>query len=213
MHCGLDTTSGDCMRMYTWRYATAIGATTWYNITHAVALPDIPEHGGHVQLNPFHSFSATCTYYAVGLTDIYGDDAPPIGLIQSAVGGTQIEAWLDNETLGTCTNESGYNITNGINYGYGLTSLLYYGMVTPFLNMSVAGWAWYQGENNCHGVMGNSLTKSGYGCDQAALVRLWRTKWSASSATDPEAPFGVVSLAAGGSEGVVHGRCGAEAPL
>lgn len=47
------------------RYVTTIGATTWYNLTYAASLPDIPVHGGHVQLNPFHSFSATCTYYAV----------------------------------------------------------------------------------------------------------------------------------------------------
>ena len=49
--------------------------------------------------------------------------------------------------------------------------------------------------------MGNSLTRSGYGCDQVALVRLWRQVWSASSATAAEAPFGIVTLAQGGSEG------------
>ena len=59
----------------------------------------------------------------------------------------------------------------------------------------------YQGENNCHGVMGNSMTKVGYGCDQVALVALWRKLWSSSSATDPLAPFGIVTLASGGSEG------------
>jgi hypothetical protein len=49
--------------------------------------------------------------------------------------------------------------------------------------------------------MGNSATKVGYGCDQAALVSLWRSKWSSSSATAPLARFGLVTLAAGGSEG------------
>eukprot|EP01047_Picozoa_sp_COSAG01_P028086 COSAG01_NODE_1875_length_8997_cov_11.927624_12_plen_91_part_00 len=72
----------------------------------------------------------------------------PIGLIQSAVGGMQIEAYLDNSTLTKCANESGYKWNSSSpeqNIGYKLASKLFYGMVTPFVNMSVAGWAWYQG--------------------------------------------------------------------
>ena len=30
----------------------------------------------------------------------------PVGLIQSAIGGSQIESWMDNETLTVCKNES-----------------------------------------------------------------------------------------------------------
>ena len=36
------------------------------------------------------------------------------------------------------------------------------------------------------------------------MVELWRSWWAESSGTDPLAPFGVVSLAGGGSEG--HGQ-------
>ena len=42
--------------------------------------------------------------------------------------------------------------------------------------------------------MGSSLAKTGYGCDQVALVSLWRRVWAASSATDPTAPFGICTL-------------------
>ena len=59
--------------------------------------------------------------------------------------GMQIEAYLDNETLTTCKNESGYkwNASEpGQNVGYPITSKLWYGMVTPFVNTSVAGWVW-----------------------------------------------------------------------
>eukprot|EP01047_Picozoa_sp_COSAG01_P028085 COSAG01_NODE_1875_length_8997_cov_11.927624_11_plen_75_part_00 len=52
-----------------------------------------------------------------------------------------------------------------------------------------------------NGRAGNSLAKVGYGCDQVALVSLWRRMWASSSATHPLAPFGVVTLAQGGSEG------------
>ena len=47
--------------------------------------------------------------------------------------------------------------------------------------------------------MGSSLAKTGYGCDQVALVSLWRRVWAAASATDPTAPFGICTL-------VKHGR-------
>lgn len=187
------------------KYATLDGAASWYNLTHAAAISSPPichPWGCHPQLNPFEQFSATCTYFGVGMADL-GKDTP-IGLVQSSVGGMQIEAYLDNETLTTCMNESGYKWNASVptqNIGYPITSKLYYGMVTPFVNMSLAGWAWYQGENNCHGDMGNSATKIGYGCDQVALVALWRRVWAASSATAPLAPFGIVNLASGGSEG------------
>jgi hypothetical protein len=120
------------------KYATTDGAVPWYNVTYAASINGT----GRAGLNPFTSFSATCTYFAVGLVDL--GTTTPIGLIQAAVGGTQIEAWLDNETLTTCTNESGYNINaSGVNNGYAITSKLFYGMVTPFVNTSVAGWIWH----------------------------------------------------------------------
>ena len=53
--------------------------------------------------------------------------------LPAAVGGTQVEAWLDNQTLTTCTNESGYKWNTsmpGVNVGYKLTSKLFYGMVS-----------------------------------------------------------------------------------
>jgi hypothetical protein len=59
-----------------------------------------------------------------------------------------------------------------------------------------------QGENNCDGTMGNSAGKLGYGCQLPAMVAEWRRQWSSEpGTTDPEVPFGTVSLAAGGSEG------------
>merc|ERR1712185_479649 len=50
--------------------------------------------------------------------------------------------------------------------------------------------------------MGNSARGVGYGCQLPAMVAEWRRLWSAvPGTTDPLAPFGVVTLAAGGSEG------------
>ena len=50
--------------------------------------------------------------------------------------------------------------------------------------------------------MGNADSKTGYGCEMVAMVKLWRQEWSKEpGTTDPLAPFGIVSLASGGSEG------------
>ena len=78
---------------------------------------------------------------------------------------------------------------------------LYYGMTAPFVNYSVAGWLWYQGENNCGGVMGNSKDGVGYGCSLPAMINAWRTVWSGSEQDQASRLFGIATLAAGGSEG------------
>ena len=50
--------------------------------------------------------------------------------------------------------------------------------------------------------MGNAESKTGYGCEMVAMVKLWRQEWSkVSGTTNPLAPFDIVSLASGGSEG------------
>ena len=50
--------------------------------------------------------------------------------------------------------------------------------------------------------MGNPAQHEGYGCQMPAMVDLWRREWSkVNGTTDPQAPFGIVTLASGGSEG------------
>ena len=50
--------------------------------------------------------------------------------------------------------------------------------------------------------MGNAAASTGYSCMMQALVQQWRSLWSqVPGTTDPEAPFGIVTLASSGSEG------------
>ena len=186
-----------------WNSLSAGPQYTWHNVTSSAAVPlRIPAATSHdhVAHSAFSQFSATCMYFGVELIDARaaaGLEDVPIGLIQSAIGGSQIEAWMSNETLSTCTEQStttggGGALPDGSDHGQ-----LYYGMTAPFANYSVAGWLWYQGENNCHGTMGNSQDGTGYGCSLPAMIKGWRSVWRA-----PEnALFGVATLAAGGSEG------------
>jgi hypothetical protein len=75
-------------------------------------------------------------YFGAELIDAraaLGLEPVPIGLIQSSVGGTQIESWMPNASLTECTD---------LESNAGL-SQLYHAMVAPFANFSVAGWLWY----------------------------------------------------------------------
>ena len=53
------------------KYATLDGAASWYNLSHGAAM-HLPPKGQwkRTQLNPFEQFSATCTYFGVGMADL-----------------------------------------------------------------------------------------------------------------------------------------------
>eukprot|EP00035_Acanthoeca_spectabilis_P005246 m.111533 g.111533 ORF g.111533 m.111533 type:complete len:302 (+) comp12934_c0_seq2:665-1570(+) len=149
----------------------------------------------------FAHFSATCMYFGAELIDAreaQGLEDVPIGLIQSAIGGTMIESWMPNASRAECSDLE--NTT--------MLSTLYHGMVAPFANFSVAGWLWYQGENNCHGIMGNVMDNSGYGCALPALINGWRNVWAPASSGPDQRLFGIATLAAGGSEGATQHMAG-----
>jgi len=59
-----------------------------------------------------------------------------------------------------------------------------------------------QGENDCGGVMGNQAEGYGYACALPRMIAKYRQRWSATPGTTrPDVPFGIVTLAAGTSEG------------
>ncbi len=71
--------------------ASSYNSSTWFNATYAATLHEY--HRGRPSPNPLMGFSATCIEFGRELIDTLGGSgkAPPIGLIQSAVGGTIIE--------------------------------------------------------------------------------------------------------------------------
>ena len=201
------------------RFVTALGSITedpvnmrWFNLSQSMQNQTA---GNENDVSPkplsppFDSFSATCMYFGTELADaraaIDGADATPIpiGLIQSAVGGSIIEAWVANATLdAACVDQFPLPAPGKSIALQHIPGALYYGMITPFVNTTVAGFTWYQGENNCGGTMGSPLTKNGYSCEMETLVRSWREIWSVVAGTTPSlAPFGIATLANSGSEG------------
>lgn len=167
--------------------ALAYPAWPWLRASEAIG------HGGRADLT---QFPATCLFFARHLIDLIGNNNIPIGLIATAVGGTSIESWSDEETYTTaCSNtQAGGSAAPPVT--------LFNALTAPFVNTSISGWILYQGENNCAGTMGNSMTGSGYGCQLPALIASYRKWWSnVPNTTAPLAAFGVVTLAATTSEG------------
>eukprot|EP00040_Diaphanoeca_grandis_P043546 m.9603 g.9603 ORF g.9603 m.9603 type:complete len:763 (+) comp7821_c0_seq1:110-2398(+) len=139
-------------------------------------------------------FSAACYYFGEGLTDQLKSASmvvPPIGLINTAIGGSMIEEWVTNEVAATCF---GADVAT---HNHELWDV----NIRPFLQMTMKGFLFYQGENNCGTLHGNSFNKAGYGCLMPAMIKLWRDEFSQAGATDPLAPFGVVSISTSDSEG------------
>jgi hypothetical protein len=164
----------------------------WQNLTQAMSWG---KGTGKGEIQALGNFPATCFYFAKSLTDTWGAAAPPIGLIANAVGGTTIASWSDPEDLAECTNATDTSSAAP-------PFVLFNGMASPFFNTTITAIVYYQGENDCGGTMGNSASGIGYGCALPKMISKYRARWSSTpGTTDPLVPFGIVTLAAGTSEG------------
>ncbi|KAJ9456122.1 hypothetical protein DIPPA_18274 [Diplonema papillatum] len=161
-------------------------AIDWIPAGTAIEPPTAPN-----TLDMFTQFSATCYYFAESLTDLLGADAPPLGMINTAWGGSMAEQWTSNQTSAKCSNIT-LDATSGT---------LFAERVVPFAKMTLKGFVWYQGENDMGNVFGNAAQNRGYACEVPAMIEEWRTLFSQSGQTSPSAPFGLVTIANSGSEG------------
>ncbi|MEW2923119.1 sialate O-acetylesterase [Muricauda sp. ANG21] len=123
-------------------------------------------------------FSALAYHFGTGLNKILD---VPIGLIQTAWGGSSVEAWMDGQTLSlygiklpTEMPEKHKNV---------VPSILYNGMLHPYVPYSISGVIWYQGESNVS-------EPEEYGKLFPALIKSWRNKWG-----NEHLPFYFVQLA------------------
>lgn len=115
-------------------------------------------------------FSATCWFTARDLTHALGNGVP-LGLIDSAVGGTPIEMW-----------------TPGLPGG----ASLYNAMVAPLTGLAIKAILWYQGENNSF-KPSKWIT---YATQFPAMIQLWRTAWANTTGIQSlgSVPFGFVQI-------------------
>lgn len=154
----------------------------------AVASPE------SVNGSSFTYFSATCWFFGKNL---YDHLKYPIGLVDSDWGGTPVEAWSSHDALTKCNKGSAtYLLVHPTKAREDpnphTPSVLWNAMIHPFLNMSIKGAIWYQGE-------ANAGSPYSYNCTFPAMIDDWRAKWSAASDTYVEFPFGFVQLAPTGN--------------
>lgn len=126
-------------------------------------------------------FSATCWFYGKTIADALGPSIP-IGLVESAWGGTSIQVWLPSESIQACGNPPAYP-------GGWPTSpaALWNSMTFPFAGMRFAGMVWYQGESNS---LTTPVQDTYYLCALPFLVSSLRKLFNS-----PEMHAGVVQLA------------------
>ncbi|XP_027046270.1 sialate O-acetylesterase-like [Pocillopora damicornis] len=146
-------------------------------------------------------FSAVCWFYGKNLYDQF---KRPLGLVATDWGGTPVEAWSSPDALRKC-NVTGNKVDNLYLLpedesfkGPQSHSVLYNAMIHPFLNMTIYGAIWYQGE-------ANAGAPYNYNCTFPAMIDDWRSKWfyGTDDLTDPEFPFGFVQLSANGNDSTI----------
>ncbi len=103
----------------------------------------------------------------------------PVGIIVSSWGGTPIRVWMSKEAL---TEFPEYTkSSDGADFRQ--PSVLYNAMLAPLTPYSIAGFLWYQGENDRN-------TSSIYERALPAMVHQWREDWD-----DKNLPFYYVQIA------------------
>ncbi|XP_046574639.1 sialate O-acetylesterase-like [Haliotis rubra] len=153
------------------------------------SVPNADSIGG----SPWSYFSAVCWLYGKYLSSHL---KYPIGLIASSYEGTRVEAWSAPNVLKKCGVTDVADINDGSDVSGvdpNAASVLWNAMIRPFLNMTIYGAIWYQGESNA----APSKTMNQYNCTFPAMIDDWRDRFHDGSLgeSDPLFPFGFVQLA------------------
>jgi sialate O-acetylesterase len=91
------------------------------------------------------NFSATAYWFGKML---YDKLQVPIGLVNISYGGSPVEAFMDENTLKAFPEIKVPAKTDSIKLNNKVATVLYNGMLRPFLGYTIKGCIWYQGESN-----------------------------------------------------------------
>ncbi|KAJ3411282.1 hypothetical protein HDV05_002428 [Chytridiales sp. JEL 0842] len=145
----------------------------------------------------WNQFSAICYWYGLKLQK---ERKYPIGLIQSAYGGTFIRGWVPDATepaYSTCESEPNEYTPEKPSFRDNPSSI-WNAMIEPLTYTPIFGTLWYQGEADC-----NSLIQArSYACRFPALIASWRRLWNQRTGgnTNELMPFGFVQLSTWGND-------------
>ncbi len=120
------------------------------------------------------AFSSAGYHFA---KNIYDSLQMPVGMIASAVSGSNIDAWLDGDFTTDHNKEYSMDASK--------PGKFFTGMIQPLAPYTLRGFLWYQGETNCflHEI-------AEYSFKFKHLIQSWRTTWN-----DNNAPFYFVQIA------------------
>lgn len=107
----------------------------------------------------------------------------PVGIIEAAIGGTPINAWMDRESLRPFPQVEIPLPDNDVKVGYRQPTCLYNGMIHPIAGYGIKGFLWYQGEYD-------RRNPGIYKDLMVAMVNGWRRVWQNDSL-----PFYYVQIA------------------
>ncbi len=103
----------------------------------------------------------------------------PVGIVNTAIGGTTAEVWASRESLSRYPQLKGLLDARGKDIG-----AFYNGTIVPIARLSIRGFLFYQGENNTFDAYET------YAHSFPNVVADWRKAFG-----DPKLPFGIISLA------------------
>ena len=116
----------------------------------------------------FADFSAVAYYFGRHLTEEL--DGVPIGLIQSAWGGTAAEVWTPAPVIEENEAFQNWQVLGDFAWWPREPSVCYNAMIYPITNYKVAGAIWYQGESN-------TVNSHIYRDLFPAMIQGWRDAW------------------------------------
>ena len=125
------------------------------------------------------SFSAVGYYFALRLKRELN---VPIGIINSSLGGSTIEGWLNQSNIAKY-DDYPMNASIQDSISYLRPNVMFQGMVRPYRNFNIKGIVWYQGEGN----VGRPSTYQQKLIDLAYLLRF--------TFDNEELPFYLVEIA------------------
>ena len=135
-------------------------------------------------------FSAACYFFGMRLQEKLG---VPVGLIQSTVGGTRVEAWTPRPALQK-TPQLRWVLRGQRRLTYNSPSVLYNAMIAPLIPFALQGVVWYQGESNI-------AWAEQYTTAFSTMIRSWRRRWGQGNF-----PFLFVQIAPYRYQGMAHDR-------
>jgi sialate O-acetylesterase len=120
-------------------YGNTNGSNAW--LTAAQAAPEGCDDAGTC---PLFAMGGACYYFAQALAD--AGVTTPIGIADAAIGGQHIEEFMQNASISRCNGTAASVM--GHDFGPWGNAEVFGSNVVPFLDLTLKGFVWYQGENN-----------------------------------------------------------------